>query len=213
MNVDPISNNQTFEGKVIKNSHLMKEQRALFNESKPTLEGMIKDLPFDLLITQNKKTKRVSMTTNVEGAKSFIVRKGKHFVEAAFAAIEDAKSNPNFLYKMSVNPEKIFEYKKAIISNILGMDFKKAREAEKTLAKIGIENFEAFKSVPIISFKKASSIEKQMFFVARMHYKIYRAFTKKTPEEKRFAQMQKEYLKALKSQNKEIKTTYVDFFK
>ena len=210
MYVNPINNNQTFEGKVIKNSHLMKEQRVFLKESQSTLEGMIQDLPFDLLITQNKKTKRVSMTTNVEGAKSFIVRKGKHFVEAASAAIEDAKSKSK-LYKKLQNANEILEYSGNVLSNIIFGKFKEARAAEKSLAEICIKNFEDYKLIPRIIYRNIPRFLQKMVLINSIKYRIYKAFTKKTPEEKQFMKMKKEYLEELKSQNKKLEVVYIDF--
>ena len=211
MNVNPINNNnQTFEGKLVQKGAIAKEQRALYLKKKPAIEGMIKELPFDLTVTQNNKSKIISMTTNVEGAKSFVVKKGKHFVEAASAAIEDAKSKSK-LYKKLQNANEMLEYSGIVISNIIFGKFKEARAAEKSLAEICIKNFEDYKLIPRIIYRNIPRFLQKMVLINSIKYRIYKAFTKKTPEEKQFMKMKKEYLEELKSQNKKLEVVYIDF--
>lgn len=200
MNVNPINNNQTFEGKLVQKGAIAKEQRALYLKKKPTIEGMIKELPFDLTVTQNNKSKIISMTTNVEGAKSFVVKKGKHFVEAASAAIEDGKSKSK-LYKTSINVAQMFEYKKAIFISILSGKMKAAKEFQMELAKIAVKNYEDYKLIPQINMVNVPIAGVAIALVRNMQYRIYRMFTGFSSEEKLLIEKQKEYLKELKSKN------------
>lgn len=211
MKAGKVTNTQIFEGKVVLKNAISVQQRHLFNLHKPNLDRMIKDMPFDLFVEQSKSKKTITLSTNVEGAFSYIVCKNKqNFEEAAQFAISDAASKSK-IYKDMVAGNNIFECKKAILINILTGKYKQASEYEKQLAKLGTENFEVYKKIPIV---KVKNLPIQIFPTLLKHsflYRIHRAFSSRIPEEKTFLKMKKEYLKDLKSRGEKMKTFELDF--
>lgn len=92
---------------------------------------------------------------------------------------------------------QIFELRKQISLSVMEGKCKKARAAQKTLAKIGVEDFDTFKSVPGIRINNIPLSEFFPMLFKSLKFKIYRAFTKKIPEEKQLAKMYKEYSETL----------------
>ena len=99
----------------------------------------------------------------------------------------------------------MFNYSKNNFISIICGDFKQAREGEKELAKLAVADFEAYKDVPIVSFTNVPNAMAMKIIINGIKYRIYKAFCSKTPEEKQFLKMRKEYLKELKSENKQLK--------
>lgn len=205
MNISLVSSNVNFEGKVIIKNKISTSQNYLFNLHKKSLDNMIKEMPFDLLIEQSKSKKTISVTTNVENAFTYAVKKNEqNFEEIANYAISDAKSKSE-VYKKFVKTTQMFNYSKNNFINIICGDFKQARESEKELAKLAVADFEAYKDVPIVSFTNVPNAMAMKIIINGIKYRIYKAFCSKTPEEKQFLKMRKEYLKELKSENKQLK--------
>ena len=206
MKVLPLSTNLNFDGKVIVNSKISSNQNYLFNIHKKNLENMIKDMPFDLFVEQSKSGKTISLSTNVENAGAYIVKKNKqNFEEAASFAISDAKSKSK-LYQDMVKAQKLLDVgKDAFVNMILG-NFKQARELEKEHAKLAIKDFDVYKQIPRLVLTGAPREITNLARKNGLKYRIYKLFTSKTPEEKQFLKMRKEYLKQLKAENKQIKT-------
>lgn len=213
MKINSISENQSFKGKLILKNKISTHQNYLFNLHKEAIEKKIKDLPFDLFVEQSKSKKTISMSTNVEGANKYIVRKNQHdFEETVDLAIADAKQKSE-IYKKIVKVNEIFDYKKIVLLNVIFGNFKKARNIEKTIAEIAVDDFETYKSMPKISVINVPFSVLKVIFMNSIKYKIYRAFTSKTPEEKELAQMCKNYFKQLKAENRQIETVELDYKK
>ena len=202
MRVDRVSDRQNFEGNVIVNGKISAQQRYLFNLHKGALEKMMKNLPFDLFVEQSKSKKTIKLSTNVENAISRQVYKNEqNFAEAARLVVEDSKKKSE-VYKKMAAAEKIVNMQKSLLLKIFSGEYREAREAEKNLAKFEVENFEAHKLIPNIVLNAPPELHFKM--VAKsLKYRIYKAFTRRTDEEKELVKMKKEYLKELESQGKQ----------
>ena len=155
MQVQPILTNLNFDGKVIVKNKISLNQNHLFNLHKKNLESMIKDMPFDLLIEQSKSKKTISVSTNVEEASVYIVRKNKqYFEEVAGYAIEDGKKKSK-IYQDMVKANNMLNLCKDSFVNVIFGNFKLAREQEKELAKVAIKDFDIYKKIPPIKFTNA----------------------------------------------------------
>ena len=110
-----------------------------------------------------------------------------------------------------VNAGLMLELHKKIFSSILDGKCHQAREAQKKLAKLAISDFEAYKALPSINFRNAPFRAVLMFAGKVMKFRIFKAFTRKTPEEKQLAEKCKEYAKELTPEAKKTKTIDVDF--
>lgn len=210
MYVSPIKNNQNFEGQVIVKNKISANQRYLFNLHRSALEEMIKGLPFDLFVEQSKSKKTITISTNVENACSYIVRKNKQdFEEAAKYAISDAKQKSK-KYQDMIKAQSMLDASTNVFKSILMGDFKHAREFEKEYAKLATADFEVYKQLPYLVLNGAPKeiIKKER--TNRFKYRIYRFFTRKTPEEKQFLKMRKEYSKELKAKNIQPKTVVLE---
>ncbi len=199
MQVQPISTNLNFDGKVIVKNKISVNQNYLFNLHRNKLEEMIKDMPFDLLIEQSKSKKTVSVSTNVENASAYMVRKNKqYFEEVAGYAIEDGKKKSK-AYQDMIKADNMLNLCKGSFVNVILGNFKLAREQEKELAKIAIKDFDVYKKIPPIKFTNAPWSLIMLAFLNGMKYRVYKAFSSKIPEEKQFLDMKKEYIKQLKA--------------
>ena len=211
MNIEPISTNDNFKGKVIVKNKISTAQNYLFNRHKPALEGMIKDLPFDLFVEQSKSKKTITLSTNVEGANAYIVRKNEQdFVKSAGYAIEDAKKKSEIYQKIVRLNEVLQNSYQAFLNTVLG-NFKLARDFEKRAAGLAVKNYEDLKNIPKINYANVPMDIQKMVVKNIIKYKFYKIFSSKTPEEKQLAKMKRDFLKELKKENKEVKTITVDF--
>ena len=210
MYISPINNNQNFEGKVIVKNTISSNQNYLFNLHKKALENMIKDMPFDLFVEQSKSKKTISLSTNVENAYSYIVRKNKqNFEEAASFAIEDAKKKSK-KYQDTIIAQSILDVSKDALMNLVLGNFKQTRILEQEHAKLAVKNFEVYKQIPHTTI---TGMPKEIIKKYRQNsfkYMIYKLFTPKTTEEKQFLKMKKEYLKELKAKNIQPKTVTLE---
>lgn len=211
MKAEPIPASPSFNGKVIVKNKISTAQNYLFNRHKPALEGMIKDLPFDLFVEQSKSKKTITLSTNVEGANAYIVRKNEQdFVKSAGYAIEDAKKK-SVVYQKIVRINEILQNSYQVFSNIVLGKFKAAREYEKKNASLIIKDFEDLKNIPKINFVNVPLEVQKVVVKNSIKYRLYKMFLSKTPEEKEAAKMKKDFLKELKREHKEMKTVNVDF--
>lgn len=213
MEISSVSDKNVFTGSIIIKNQISKAQKHLFELHKPAIEKKIKDLPFDLFVEQSKSKKSISLTAGVNDANSFAVLKNKqNFEEMADFAIADGMKKSEVYKKMMIIDEMV-NYNKLFLANIAFGKFKEARAVEKTLAKLGVENFAEYKEIPKVSVKNVPWDVWKASLVNGIKYRIYRAFSKKTPEEKSFLRMKKEYFQELKSQKKQLKTVQIDFIR
>lgn len=213
MDVSAVSNKQSFEGNIILKNKISVSQNHLFNLHRAAIEQKIKDLPFDIFVEQSKSKKTISLYANVEDANKYIVRKNKQdFEQIADYVIADGKKKSP-LYQKMLRINEMFDYSKSVLLNIFTGKYNQARFAEKELANLGVKNFEDYKDIPKINIKNLPWPVFKQFAINSIKYRVYRAFSPKTSEEKTFAKMRKEYLKGLKAENKEIKTVELDFRK
>ena len=202
MSVNSISYQPNFNGKIVLKNKLSSNQNYLFNLHKSALEQKIKDMPFDLF---------VNLSTNVKNTETFFVRKNKqNFEEIADLVILDAKKKYEAYQKLQ-KVNEMFNYEKYVMMNVVTGNFKAARNAEKQLAKIGTEDFDTYKSIPKMKISGVPFQVGMLVFKNSLKYRLYKLFSKKTPEEKTFLAMKKAYLKELKEQKQEIKTVEIDF--
>ena len=203
--------NQSSEGRVIVKNKISKTHNHLFNLHRPNIEKQIENMPFDLIVEQSKNKKIISLTADVKNANSYVVYKNQQDFEkvAGFAIADGAKKSE--AYQKLLKATEMFNHSKSVTTNIITGNFKEARIAEQNLAKAGIKDFETFKSIPKVSI---TNVPLQIWvpsLINSFKYKIYRAFSKKTPEEKQFNKMRKAYLQELKTEKKTVKTVEIKF--
>ena len=96
---------------------------------------------------------------------------------------------------------KMFNLRKESTLHIMSGEFKAARQTQKEFAKLAVQDFETFKTVPTISFTNVPIKEWLGMAFQGLKFKIFSAFTKKTPEEKQLAKKYNEYIKELTAGN------------
>ncbi|MCR5265544.1 MAG: hypothetical protein K6E29_02995 [Cyanobacteria bacterium RUI128] len=211
MNINQVSNDQSFTGNVIVKGAISAQQRHLFDSHRPALEQKIKDMPFDLFVAQSKSKKTISLTTNVKDAETFVVHKNKqNFEEAANLAIRDGMGKSE-AYKKQVKANEILNYYKLRMLHVISGNFKEAREAHKQMAKLAVEDFDTYKQVTNFKIANLPPEVNKILLVNSLKYKAYCAFSKKTPEEKQLEQMNKEYIREMKAKKQKPKPQIVYF--
>ncbi len=206
-----IANQQNFEGKVVLKNKISVQQNSLFKKHKPNLDKMIEEMPFDLFVEQSKNKKTISLSTNVEGTTSYFVRKNEQNFEemAGYAIAEGKQKSP--LYKKMVKVNEMFNYQKMALLNVVTGNFKEARESEKQLAKLAVNDFETYKDIPHVKFTGIPVGMAAHIMKKSLQYRVYKAFSPKTPEEKQFLKMKKEHIKELKANKLQPKTVEIKF--
>lgn len=211
MKVNTVSNKQSFEGKVIIDGKINRLYRPLIDRNKPDIENRIKDLPFDIVVKESKSKKSITLTADVEGADTFVLKQRKpNVIETAGMAIEDGKQKSP-AYKKLVKANEILNYTKLGMLNILSGNFKEAREAHKQLAKIAVEDFETYKQATNFKITNLPPEAGKPLLINSLKYRLYYAFSPKTPEEKQLEKMNKEYMKKLKENKIERKPQIIKF--
>lgn len=211
MKVNTVSNKQSFEGKVIIDGKINRLYRPLIDRNKPDIENRIKDLPFDIVVKESKSKKSLTLTADVEGADTFVLKQRKpNVIETAGMAIEDGKQKSP-AYKKLVKANEILNYTKLGMLNILSGNFKEAREAHKQLAKIAVEDFETYKQATNFKITNLPPEAGKPLLINSLKYRLYYAFSPKTPEEKQLDKMNKEYMKKLKENKIERKPQIIKF--
>ena len=100
------------------------------------------------------------------------------------------------------------ELRKKLSISVVEGKFKEARECQKAIAKTAVEDFETYKTLPLINFILPKTDIKAFFILAfkSFEFKIYNKFFKKTPEEKQFAKLSKDYYSKLTPEDIKQKT-------
>lgn len=121
--------------------------------------------------------------------------------------------NYNVTYKTldaALNAQRMFELKKQFTVSLMDGQYRNARKSQKELAKIAATDFDTYKTVPNFKFSNLSLKDGLAFFWKGIKYSIFRAFTKKTPEEKQVIKQYKAYKKTLTPEEKNKKTININ---
>lgn len=106
---------------------------------------------------------------------------------------------------------KIFELRKQMDLSVLDGKLREARNCQKEIAKVALEDFETYKTVPFMHYilprMGLKEILKLMF--NSFEFKIYSKFVKRTPEEKQFTKLSRDYYKTLTPED--IKKNTIDY--
>ncbi len=211
MNINPVTNQQNFEGKVIVKNPISSQQNYLFQRHRHALETQIKDMPFDLYVEQSKSKKTISLTAGIKDANSYIVRKNKQDFEAAAGyAIADGMQKSEACKKL-VKANEILNYTKLHMLQIFSGNIKEARETHKQIAKLAVEDFKTYKEATNFKITNLPPEAGKPLLINSLKYRLYYAISPKTPEEKQMEKMNKEYLKEMKAQKKEIEPQEIKF--
>ena len=97
----------------------------------------------------------------------------------------------------ALNAQKMYELKQNAMIAALSGKYKDARRLEKEYAKFALSDFEACKNLPFVHFKVNSTKTFFSLFWQNLKYRIFKAFTRTTKEEKQLAKQYQEYLKTL----------------
>ena len=212
MKINP-TNQQNFDGKIITDGKISRLHKPLVDRNRTTIETYIKDMPFDIVVKESKSKKSLTLSTNVEGADTFVVKNRKpNVLETAGMAITDGMKKSKAYKKMQKGNE-ILTYVKLEMLHVIDGNFKEAREAHKQLAKSAVEDFDIYQQITNFKIVNLPPEANKVLFVNSMKYKAYCAFSPKTEEEKQLLQMKKEFLQKMKAEKKEIKPQIIDFSK
>ena len=210
MNINP-TNQQNFEGKVIQYGKISRPLRPLVDRNRAVLNAQIKEMPFDMLVKESKSGKSITISTNVEGADTFIVNRRKpNIAETGAMAVSDGMKKSE-AYKKLVKANEILNYKKMEMIHVLDGNFKEAKVAHEQMAEVAVNDFDTYKQVTNFKITDLPPGIGKVLFTNSLKYKAYYAFTPKTAEEKQLEKMNKEYVKKMKEEKKEIKPQIIRF--
>ena len=111
-------------------------------------------------------------------------------------------------FNSAVNAAKMFELRKKSTLSVIEGKYRDARLAQKELAEIAINDFDTFKTLPIINFKNVPLNFWVRALCNSIKFRIYKLFTLNTPEEKQLIKMVKQYTKEVTKED--IKKKSID---
>ena len=100
--------------------------------------------------------------------------------------------NFNIVYKdcnTAIKAAQLFEMRKNVGISVMNGNFRQARAAQKEFAKMAVDNVDIVKTLPNVKITNVPFIEWCVLALRTLEYKIYKAFTRKTPAEKQFAKL------------------------
>ena len=100
-------------------------------------------------------------------------------------------------FDSAMRAARMFELRKLVSLSILEGNFRNARVAQRELAKTAVDNVDILKTLPTISITNIPLIEWLRIGFRSLEYRIYKFFTRTTPEEKLFAKQLKAFQKSL----------------
>ena len=106
----------------------------------------------------------------------------------------------------AINATIMFNLRQQTMQSVVSGNFKLARSQQKEFAKVALDDFETYKKLPNIFFDNMPFWPSLFVFFKTLKYRIYYAFSKKTPEEKELTKKAKEYLKTLTPAEKKART-------
>ena len=106
----------------------------------------------------------------------------------------------------ALRAQKMFELSKQSKLSVLNGNFKNARNMQQELAKLALEDFETYKTLPTISIKNVPLKEFFFIFLQSLKFRIYKLFSPNSKEEKELIKKYSEYSKKLIDQEKQNKT-------
>ena len=119
----------------------------------------------------------------------------------------------NVQYKTAeeaIRATKMIKLQQNSTISIANGKFRAARASQKEFAKIATEDFDTYKTLPIITVRNFGFKEWLGLAFKRLAFKIFKAFTKKTPEEKQLKNMAQQYYKEVSSEELKKRTVNVD---
>ena len=101
-------------------------------------------------------------------------------------------------FDSAIKAAKMFELRKLVSMSIIEGNFRNARVAQREFAKTAVDNVDILKTLPTISFTNIPLLAWLKMGFRSLEYKVYKFFTRSTPEEKLFAKQIKEFQKSLR---------------
>ena len=101
----------------------------------------------------------------------------------------------------ALSAQKMFNLRQKSTVAIIEGKFREARNIQKEFAKLAVDDFETFKTLPSVRFKNVPFKPSVSIFFKSLQFKLFRMFTKKSPEEKLFRQKYNEYIKEIDKNN------------
>lgn len=107
MLVQPISDKQNFNGKVIVLGKISKTQNYLFNLHKAKLEEMMANKTYDLFVRQSKSGKTILLNTDKDSQIGYFVRKNKQNFEECTNYVINSKDKEIALQEQEKQKETL----------------------------------------------------------------------------------------------------------
>ncbi len=110
----------------------------------------------------------------------------------------------------ALNAVQMFNLRQNSLGAVISHKFRDARNYQRQLAKLAAEDFDTFKTLPNVSYKNVPFGIWLVSLFRNLDFKIFKLFTKTTPEEKAFYKKSREYFKTLTPEDIKKNTLEVD---
>ena len=115
----------------------------------------------------------------------------------------------------ALRASKMFELRKKVLLSVMDGKYKTARKFQKEFAKNAVEDFDTFTTLPKLTFTNVPLKVWFALLAKNIKFKIYRAFTKNSPDEKLLAKKFKVYKKSLTKEElkkNQLEVKFPDFY-
>ena len=120
----------------------------------------------------------------------------------------------NVTYKTveeAIRAMKMFALQQYSTVSVIQGKFRAARASQREFAKLATEDFDTFKTMPIIKVQHVVGFKEWLGLAWKfLTFKIFKAFTKKTPEEKQLKKLAQQYFKEIPPEELKKRTINVD---
>ncbi len=106
----------------------------------------------------------------------------------------------------AMNAKKMFELRQASTSLILSGEFKKARSIQKEFAKMAVNDFEAYKALPLVRYNNVPFKVWLAMLGKSIKFRLYKMFSPLSNDEKQLNKLSRSYLSNLSDSDKKKKT-------
>ncbi len=111
--------------------------------------------------------------------------------------------------KSAINAVTMLNLRQNLLKSVVSGNFRLARSQQKEFAKIAVEDFDTYIKLPKVVYDNIPLVPLMSMFLKTLKFRIFYAFSKKTPDEKELKRKAKEYIKTISSSEMKARTVRI----
>jgi len=109
----------------------------------------------------------------------------------------------------AINAVTMLNLRQNLLESVVSGNFRLARSQQKEFAKIAVEDFDTYIKLPKVVYDNIPLVPLMSMFLKTLKFRIFYAFSKKTPDEKELKRKAKEYIKTISSSEMKARTVRI----